>query len=212
MGKYSNKNIGVALIVFAKTLEAPAKTRIARTEGKAVADRIYRELLDATVETIKELPYYVAFSGSALPGPLTSIFGSAISFFPQIGEDLGTRMKNACLHCGGFGFKRFIVIGCDCPDRTAMDILQTAEALKNGYNVVLGPVEDGGYHLAGVDTEGLRIFNATKWSTEQLLKETLAIAHKNKLKVKLLQVRSDIDSIEDYCRWKGRRNIAPAAR
>jgi glycosyltransferase A (GT-A) superfamily protein (DUF2064 family) len=67
---------------------------------------------------------------------------------------------------------------------------------------VLGPVVDGCYHLAGVDCEGLQIFDATKWSCEELMTETLAIAETNNLKVKLLQIRNDIDTIDDYRYWK----------
>jgi len=192
----------IALIVCAKTLDSPVKTRIAKTEGKEVADRIYRELLQVTAETINGFPYYVAFAGCREPGELTSIFTNAVAFFPQTGNNLGVRMENACLYCHGLGFVRCIVIGCDCPERTADDILQASLALRQGYNVVLGPVTDGGYHLAGVDIRGLEIFKATTWSTKKLLQETLMIIEKRNLRFSLLQMRSDIDTIKDYCSWK----------
>jgi len=179
-----------ALIVFAKTLGSPVKTRIARTEGKQVADRIYSELLHATAETIKGFPYYVAFTGGPVPGGLIAVFNRAVSFFPQTGNDLGVRMKNACLYCQDLGFARFIVIGCDCPGRTAGDIVQASQAMQQGCNVVLGPVSDGGYHLAAA------------WSTKELLKETLMIVEKRNLRCSLLQMRSDIDTYKDYCSWK----------
>ena len=192
----------IALIVFAKTLDSPVKTRIARTKGKEAAYRIYRELLNATVEAINGFPYYVAFAGGRVPGGLITIFGNAASFFPQTGNNLGLRMKNACLYCHGLGFARFIVIGCDCPERTQDDFLLAANALEHGCNVVLGPVNDGGYHLAGVDMQGLEIFNATSWSTEKLLKETLTIVQERNLKVSLLPMRNDIDTFKDYRSWK----------
>ncbi len=191
-----------ALIVFAKTLDSPVKTRIARTEGKQVADRIYRELLHATAEAITGFPYYVAFAGGRVPGGLTAIFSNSVAFFPQTGNDLGVRMTNACLYCHGFGFARFIVIGCDCPGRTADDILRASKAMRQGCNVVLGPVKDGGYHLAGVDLRGLEIFKAAAWGTKELLKETLMIIEKRNLRFSLLQVRSDIDTFKDYRAWK----------
>jgi rSAM/selenodomain-associated transferase 1 len=192
----------IALIVFTKTLDSPVKMRIARTEGKEVADRIYGELLKATAETIKGLPYYVAFAGGRVPGGLTAIFSNAVAFFPQTGNNLGVRMKNACLHCQGLGFARCIVIGCDCPGRTADDILQASQAMRQGCNVVLGPVIDGGYHLAGVDIKGLEIFKATAWSTTNLMKETLMIIEKRNLRFSLLPMRRDIDTFKDYWCWK----------
>lgn len=206
MEKHEHCLDNIALIVFAKTLDASVKTRIARTEGKAVADRIYLELLKVTAEVINAFPYYVAFTGGSLPGGLRSIYRNAISFFPQDGEDLGARMGNACLHCHSLGFSSFIVIGCDCPERTAGDIIQTTEALQNGYDVVLGPTEDGGYHLAGVNCRGLKIFETTKWSSKDLLKETVSIARSNDLRYSLLADRKDINMIEDYLLWKSRIN------
>jgi hypothetical protein len=108
------------------------------------------------------------------------------------------------LHCHGEGAARFIVIGCDCPQRTVDEIVQASHCLLHGYNVVLGPVEDGGYHLAGVDLKGLAIFNAAKWSTKELLEETLEITRLSGLRTLLLRMRRDIDTIEDYARWKHR--------
>lgn len=192
----------IALIVFTKTLDSQVKTRIARTEGKEVADRIYRELLHATAEVINGFPYYVAFAGGRVPGGLTAIFSNALSFIPQSGNNLGVRMKNTCMYCHGLGFTRFIVIGCDCPGRTADDILMASRALRKGCNVVLGPVNDGGYHLAGVDMRGLEIFEATSWSTAKLMNETLMIIEKRNLKSYLLPMRSDIDTFKDYRAWK----------
>jgi glycosyltransferase A (GT-A) superfamily protein (DUF2064 family) len=104
MEMHNNNFNDVALIVFTKTTDVPVKTRIAQTEGKIVADRIYGELLEVTAGSIKKFPYYVAFAGNSTPDTLISFFDTAISFFPHAGDDLGSRMKNACLHCRELGF------------------------------------------------------------------------------------------------------------
>ena len=205
MEKHNRLFDRIALIVFAKTLDAPVKTRIAHTEGRAAAIGIYRELLAITAHTIRDIPYHVAFAGNDSPGLLTTFFDRAVSFFPQCGEDLGIRMKNACLHCKATGCSGFIVIGCDCPKRTVEDIITAAQNLERGDNVVVGPVSDGGYSLAGVDISGLAIFDATKWSTGELMGETLAIISTRGLKSSLLPVLDDIDTIEDYRKWKTAR-------
>jgi hypothetical protein len=194
-----------ALVVFAKTLDVPVKTRIARTEGKAVAHSVYRELLDVTAASIKELPYHVAFAGNESPGMLTAIFDRALSFFPQTGDDLGARMENGFLHFSAREINRFIVIGCDCPARTEDDIVCAAQNLRKGDNVVVGPVTDGGYHLIGTDMKGLVVFDAKQWGTSGLMEETFAIIRKHGLKSTLLPMRYDIDTIEDYQRWKSAR-------
>jgi rSAM/selenodomain-associated transferase 1 len=200
-----NNNIDfsrTALIVFTKTPDVPVKTRIAQTEGSVRAKQIYRELLKVTAESIRDLPYHVAFTGNSSPGELITFFGRAVSFFNQTGDDLGSRMRNACLHCQLNGANKFIVIGCDCPERTADDIMVTINALNDGYNVVIGPVADGGYHLAGIDCDGLSIFDAKKWSTPELMEETMTIAKEKGLKTMLLEMRNDIDTNDDYVRWK----------
>lgn len=191
-----------SIIVFAKTLNVPAKTRIANSEGQASATKIYRELLAATSASLINLPFHVAYAGSDQPCELLEYFGNAVSLYPQVGEDLGKRMKNACWHCMQMGYLSSIVIGCDCPERTADDIIHAASCLNDGTDVVLGPVEDGGYHLAGVNEKGLRIFDAKKWSTAELMRETLQITEDFMLKTVLLPIRNDIDTIEDYRQWK----------
>jgi rSAM/selenodomain-associated transferase 1 len=191
-----------AIIVFAKTLDAPVKTRIACSEGAATAKRIYRELVEATAASIHGMPCHVAFTGSDSAGALMPLFANAVSWFSQKGDNLGDRMKNACLHCMNSGFSNCIVIGCDCPERPLDDIVGAASALESGYDVVLGPARDGGYHLAGVNRNGTIIFDAKGWSTKSLMRETLGIVRRRRLKTAILDTRMDIDTIQDYLRWK----------
>jgi rSAM/selenodomain-associated transferase 1 len=193
-----------ALIVFAKTPDAAVKTRIARIAGEHTARRVYRELLYATAATIRNSTYQVAFTGNDSPEGLREFFDSAASYFSQSGADLGSRMKNACLHCRECGYQRFIVIGCDCPERPAEDIALAEALLDKGADVVLGPAFDGGYHLAGVNLAGLVIFDATQWGSPRLLDETREIARVHGLNLALLTARSDIDTLEDYQGWKSR--------
>ncbi len=192
------------LIVFAKTLDTSVKTRIALTEGQTAARNIYRELLTATSTAIETIPYHVAFTGSDQPGELSDHFKNAVSFYSQTGNNLGERMKNACLYCLQRGYLFAILIGCDCPERPAEDIILAANYLSSGTDVVLGPVEDGGYHLAGVNAQGLKIFDATQWSMPSLMNETLQITQQFDLKTMLLAPRNDIDTIGDYRRWRAR--------
>ena len=157
-----------------------------------------------TSATLENIPYHVAYAGSDFAGELSEYFRNAVSFFPQQEGSLGARMKHACLHLRQKGYRWFIVIGCDCPERREEDIIETAEWLTAGTDVVLGPVEDGGYHLAGVNESGLIIFDATQWSTPRLLKETIGVAEEHNLRLNMLRFRHDIDTIEDYRAWKNR--------
>ncbi|MDG5815450.1 TIGR04282 family arsenosugar biosynthesis glycosyltransferase [Chitinispirillales bacterium ANBcel5] len=192
----------VVIIVITKTPDVPVKTRIAQTEGPHKAHMIYRELLEKTASSLEKLPHYVAYAGTSGPGDLRTIFTKATTFISQKGNDLGDRMKNACKQCYKHGYTHYILIGADCPQRSCDCILQAANHLKEGADVVLGPVEDGGYHLAGVNNSGLKIFDATQWGTSKLLKETLTISNTFNLRTVLMPTLSDIDSFNDYIRWK----------
>lgn len=198
----ANPAAAIAVIVFAKTFAIASKTRIAHTEGQCTAQRIYRELLSATASVLSTIPYHVAYAGGSEPGELSAYFPEAQSFFEQTGTTLGERMKQACLQIVHQGAKGCIVIGCDCPLRTTQDLQEAATLLTKGVDVVLGPVEDGGYHLAGVNARGVVIFDATQWSSALLMDETLDIIKHHNLRHSLLPTRFDIDTIADYVRWK----------
>jgi uncharacterized protein len=199
-----NKLHEVAIVVFTKTPDVPVKTRIAQAAGEEIAESIYRELLTVTAVSLEGVTYHVSFGGNTDPGELRTYFPDARSFVIQHGNDLGSRMKNVCLHFMNSGYNSCIVMGCDCPDRSTSDIIAAAEHLVNGNDIVLGPVEDGGYHLAGANRAGLCIFDATQWGTPYLLDETLSIAKKQGLNVARLRRLSDIDTIDDYTKWKDR--------
>jgi glycosyltransferase A (GT-A) superfamily protein (DUF2064 family) len=64
--------------------------------------------------------------------------------------------------------------------------------------VVLGPAEDGGYYLLGMNHFIPEVFGDVEWSTSKVLDQTL-----NKLKhksVMLLDEKNDIDYKEDALR------------
>lgn len=199
----------VALIVFAKIPDSPVKTRIAATEGDRRAKQIYLELLYTTAHTLKNCEFHVAYANSAEPEELTQIFTCAQSFFQQDTGTLGKRLLSACKRFALIGYRKFCVIGTDCPFISKKDINITLNALRSGYDLVIGPAEDGGYYLAGVNNKGMKIFDAQNWSTPYLLKETMAIANTNKLKTLLLNTKFDVDLIADYNRWKSISQMEP---
>ncbi len=190
------------VILFAKTPGTSVKTRIAATEGEGGAKQIYGELLREMVQVLSPVQYHVAYTGEENGGSLRTLFNDAASFFPQVQGDLGRRMREACTRFAQAGYTHFCIIGSDCPSLSTEDIQQTSDSLAKGYDVVLGPAEDGGYYLAGVNAKGISIFDATKWSCNDLFEETLGIARQHELRVKLLPAKNDIDTMEDYRRWR----------
>jgi glycosyltransferase A (GT-A) superfamily protein (DUF2064 family) len=61
--------------------------------------------------------------------------------------------------------------------------------------VVIGPAEDGGYYLLGMNSLQEKVFKNKKWGTETVRKDTLTDLIDKK--VKLLEIKNDIDVYED---------------
>ncbi len=192
----------IPLLVFAKApIPGFAKTRIAATCGTAIADRIYRELLAATAESVSGFLYHVAFAEDVSPGELVQIFPDAQSFFPQISGTLGDRMRNAFIRMYKQQNRAAIAIGCDCPSLTKQHLRQAIHSLQKDAEVVIAPAMDGGYTLIGCRPQALPVFQAESWGRPELFHDTLEIIQTHKLRLKLLPELTDIDTFNDYLQW-----------
>lgn len=193
----------VPVIVFAKVPEAgTAKSRIAAHSSLSRSMNIYLELLSATARTLRGRDYHVAYTGTPEPGSLVHVFADARGFMAQPEGDLGRRMRHCVESIITPRSTGAICVGCDTPSMTPDD-LDSAARLLSSNDVVLGPALDGGYYLAACRPEAVVIFDAIGWSTPDLLDETLSIARHAALRVSLLERRADIDTLDDYHRWKG---------
>jgi uncharacterized protein len=192
------------VIVFAKApVKGAVKTRIAATHGDDCALAIYIAMLQRTAQTLVRFHHHVAYTGAKAPGDLARYFPKAASFFQQRGRTLGERQANAFLHCAGLGYRRFCLVGCDCPCRTGRDISAAFAALDNGYDAAIGPAADGGYHLIAGSAACTGLFDVQGWSTPHLLSETLEAAQRLGICCWLLEPRSDVDTYDDFLAWKG---------
>jgi glycosyltransferase A (GT-A) superfamily protein (DUF2064 family) len=73
-------------------------------------------------------------------------------------------------------------------------------ALGDGADVSLGPCDDGGYYLIGLNRPAPDLFLKVTMSTPNVVADTLAQAEKNALKVGILPVCYDIDYVSDLQR------------
>ena len=112
----------------------------------------------------------------------------------QNGEDLGIRMKNAFKDGFNSGYQKVMIIGSDLYDLSPKNIENAFTELNNN-DVVIGPALDGGYYLLGMNSLQANIFENKDWGKETVSKDTLENL-KDK-KVKLLELKNDIDIYED---------------
>lgn len=121
-------------------------------------------------------------------------------YVPQVAGDLGAKLKGA--FASGFrrGFNKVVVIGSDCPDLDRAILSPAFEALDQ-FPLVLGPSEDGGYYLVGLNREEPALFEGISWSTEAVLEQTLQIAQNRSIPYYLTPILRDIDEPQDLERY-----------
>ena len=190
--KQKNKNL---LLIFTRNPElGKAKTRLAKTVGDKTALEIYKFLLQKTrdvslkVTSDKAVYYSVKIRTN-------DIWDDEIyQKHRQNGEDLGIRMKNAFKDGFNSGYQKVMIIGSDLYDLSPKNIENAFTELNNN-DVVIGPALDGGYYLLGMNSLQANIFENKDWGKETVRKDTLENL-KDK-KVKLLELKNDIDIYED---------------
>jgi rSAM/selenodomain-associated transferase 1 len=105
-------------------------------------------------------------------------------------------MASAFEACFAAGRGRAVIIGVDCPDLNAQLILKAFEALEQ-HDLVLGPAEDGGYYLIGLNRLIGELFVGVSWGTSVVRQQTVEIAKKLDLAIAFLPLLNDIDNPQD---------------
>jgi rSAM/selenodomain-associated transferase 1 len=126
--------------------------------------------------------------------------------FVQDGQDLGERMAHAFARSFESGMEKVVLIGTDCPTLQPQHLNQAFEALTHS-DLVLGPATDGGYYLIGMKRKADYLFEGISWSTSEVLSQTLAVATAHGLHFTLLDELSDIDTREDWERYRSQIEI-----
>lgn len=189
------------ILLFIKSPEkGKVKSRLAKAIGEDMALDVYKYLVCDTLETLETSKY--AFRLYFYPPDSEAIvknwLGSAYSYVPQHGIDLGERMKNAFTRAFSEGMDKVVLIGSDIPDLStslineAFDVLVTRDA-------VIGPAHDGGYYLIGFNRHSFLpdIFQGIVWSTDSVYCETMNIFDKSGFSVHVLAELADVDTYEN---------------
>ncbi|WP_271407179.1 TIGR04282 family arsenosugar biosynthesis glycosyltransferase [Tenacibaculum soleae] len=183
------------LLIFTRNPElGKAKTRLAKTVGDETALEIYKFLLNKTNQVTKNLSCDKAVYYSVKVRKNDIWDATIYQKQQQNGNDLGARMQNAFKNSFDTGYEKVMIIGSDLYDLTPK-IIESAFLKLNSNDVVIGPAEDGGYYLLGMNVLQPHIFQNKEWGTSSVRKETLANL-KDK-KVHLLTMLNDVDVFED---------------
>ena len=183
------------LLIFTRNPElGKSKTRLAKTVGDKTALEIYKLLLEKTRDVSSKVTADKAVYYSVKVRYEDIWDENSYQKYQQVGEDLGIRMLHAFKNGFDVGYQKVLIIGSDLYDLTS-EIIESAFVELDTNDVVIGPAEDGGYYLLGMNSLHTAIFKNKDWGTSSVRKDTLADL-KDK-KVHLLQELNDVDVFED---------------
>ncbi|HHK73880.1 MAG TPA: glycosyltransferase [Rhizobiales bacterium] len=177
------------------------KTRLAQGIGVSAATGFYRNTLARQLLSSGHDPRWQSWLAIAPDTALEArCWPMSITPIAQGRGDLGARMQRV--------FDRLppgpaVIIGSDIPAIRPRHIA-AAFRLLGSADAVFGPAEDGGYWLVGLRRcpRILKIFRDVRWSGPQALADTCSNLENQK--TRFLETLYDIDTAEDYRRWKRR--------
>ena len=185
------------VVIFTKVpVPGRVKTRLIPAIGAEAAARLHRAMVSVTLERAlaSGLPVRVAVAGDMTDPFVAELRAAGVQVSAQAPGDLGDKLLAALDGPG-----RHIGLGTDCP---TFDPAWLQRAATADTPVTIGPCEDGGYWLIGVDDRYPSLFRDMLWSTDAVLPTTLRRARAAGLEVELLPERYDIDEPADLARLR----------
>ncbi len=157
------------------------------------AATLYKNMAETVIHRASCLFDHVCIAADDPAHPFFSTFD--LPLCPQGDGDLGQRMSRLMLQGFADGADAVMFLGTDSPHMPDSRLFQATTALQN-HDIVIGPVEDGGYDLIAM-TSPENVFDHITWSSGKVLEQTLS--HIQRLGLSCLQLDAgfDIDYPED---------------
>ena len=201
------------LALFTRSSAEQAKTRLAPLLGEAGAQAAHIELVEHTIARLRDLkrpgaddlaPGISLWSTQQCTRVAAWADALAAPVMLQQGGNLGERMLHTLLNCSQRA-ARICLVGTDCPELDTDYVRAAFDALGN-HDVVLGPVEDGGYVLIGMRAERRSrvapMFTDMPFSTDRVAALTIERAQQSGLRVAQLPTLWDVDTPDDWRRYQ----------
>ena len=185
-----------AIIITTRVpVDASCKTRLSPLLDARERCLLQRAMIEDELEAIRQtdLPCLAFFTPIEAAGHMERLTGPKITLLPQTGNGLGQMMRNAFSHAFEAGYAPCILVGSDIPQLKAKDFLEALEALRENY-VVLGPTEDGGYCLIGMNGLVEAAFDVQAYGTRSVLEETVRALKAGGCRVALTRTHRDVDT------------------
>ena len=195
-----------ALIVFAKApVPGQVKTRLtacpASGAGSALSEadaaRLYEAFLRDALGQYSALGPDVRLYWGSPPDMIPDALTPAdVQAFVQAGDGLGARMQRAFLETFAAGYERAAIIGTDHPTLPSAFVEEAFRALREPLAITIGPSEDGGYYLLGMNEFYPQLFAGMRYSRADVFSETLTRAERMSAALTILPPWYDVDTPE----------------
>ncbi|MDZ4700635.1 MAG: TIGR04282 family arsenosugar biosynthesis glycosyltransferase [Rhodothermales bacterium] len=193
-----------ALIVFAKVPEpGKVKTRLTELLTPAQAAGLYAAFLADALAQYTAVGVHVRLYLSPTETPMPAgIVPETTTVHTQVGADLGPRMSHAFLETFLAGYARAVIIGTDHPTLPSAFIQEAFGSLaEDPYSIVIGPSEDGGYYLLGMNEFYPQVFEDMTYSQDRVFEETIQRADTSGAGVvSVLPTWYDVDTPDELIR------------
>src|SRR5215210_7806632 len=200
------------LVVAKQPAAGQTKTRLCPPLTGAAAAALYACFLRDTLDVMRQVPD-VGRGIVYLPEAALDYFSALapdMQLSLQQGVTLGERLDHLLTAALEAGASQAVVMDSDSPTLPADYLVQAFKALDGPSDVVLGPCEDGGYYLIGLKRPQPRLLRDVQMSTPHVVRDTIALAEQLGLKVTLLPIWYDVDTVAELDRLCGELRNAPA--
>ncbi|MGH8582986.1 MAG: TIGR04282 family arsenosugar biosynthesis glycosyltransferase [Gammaproteobacteria bacterium] len=164
------------LLVFARApVPGAVKTRLVPRLGEEGAARLHRWLVERTLQVAAEAGFarlsLYCTPDARHPFLVACARRYGAELRVQVGADLGERMHSAL--AAELQTARYaVLIGCDCPMLSTVDLNTAGRHLRAGEDAALGPSVDGGYVLIGLREPAPSLFAGLPWGSDGVLAAT----------------------------------------
>jgi len=174
-----------------------AKTRLIPALGANGAAILHKRLTEHVVRVLQAsgLPWEVRATG-APAAAFRAWLGQDVTVVEQGDGHLGARMARAAEPAPA------ILLGADLPGLAVRHLQAAVDALQH-HPAAIGPAEDGGYYLLGLNVPMPALFEDMAWGTDVVFETTMRRLAALDVRPAVLETLADLDRPEDLRRWPG---------
>jgi len=182
-----------AIVMCKAPVAGRVKTRLTPTYSAGEAAAIHRAMAETVIKRAASIFSHTSIAADDVSHPFFEPFD--LPLLAQGEGDLGERMSRLMIQAFADGAGKVMFLGTDSPHMDESRLRQAVERLSH-TDVVIGPVEDGGYDLIAMNRSCPELFRFIHWGSEQVLEQTLDRAKPAGITIELLETGFDLDSPE----------------